>query len=281
MALVDLHLHTTASDGRLTPTQLIELVAGKGLKVVAVTDHDSTEGLAEATTAAARFQQLTLIPGIELSTDVPQSEIHVLGYYIRYQDQEFQATLKRFRDGRELRARRMVDKLATLGMPLDWERVQGFAGDGAIGRPHIALAMVERGYIKEPQEAFVRYISRNGPAYVEREKLTPPEAVRLIVQNGGVAVLAHPAELPDLDQWLTELKAAGLVGMEVFYGTYPPETLKRLKGFAEVYGLLPCGGSDYHGLGSDFEATPGDVGPSLEVVEALQARRTSLRDARG
>lgn len=281
MALVDLHLHTTASDGRLTPTQLIELVAGKGLQVVAVTDHDSTEGLAEATAAAARFPPLTLIPGIELSTDVPQNEIHVLGYHIRYRDDGFQATLRRFRDGRELRARRMVDKLAALGMPLDWERVQAFAGDGAIGRPHIALAMVERGYIKAPQEAFDGYIERNGPAYVEREKLTPPEAVRLIIENGGLAVLAHPAELPDLDQWLTELKAAGLVGIEVFYGAYPPETVKRLKGFAQVYGLLPCGGSDYHGLGSNFEATPGDVGPPLEVVEALRARCSSLRDAKG
>ena len=180
MAEVDLHLHTTCSDGRLTPTQLVELVAARGIVVAAITDHDSTEGLPEALKAASRFPQLTIIPGVELSTDIPGNEIHVLGYFIRYEDAAFQETLRSFRDGRVDRAREMVDKLAALGLPVDWERVCELA-QGAVGRPHIAQAMVEKGYISYPQEAFTHYIGRNGPAYAERDKMTPAEAVEYIL----------------------------------------------------------------------------------------------------
>ena len=155
-AIVDLHLHTLASDGRLSPTELINLVANRGLKVVAISDHDTTEGLAEAYQAAAAFPDLKIIPAIELSTDIPDDEIHMLGYFLQYEDEEFQGILRRFRAGRVERGRSMVEKLATLGKPVEWERVQEIAGDGSVGRPHIALAMVERGYFKEPKEAFLR-----------------------------------------------------------------------------------------------------------------------------
>lgn len=271
MVQVDLHLHTTRSDGRLSPRQLVELAAERGLKVIALTDHDSTEGLAEAMTAAARFPELTLIPGIELSTDIPGNEIHILGYFIRYTDAAFQETLRVFREGRVNRARSMVDKLAELGVPVAWERVLEIADGGAVGRPHIAQALVERGYITYPQEAFPLYIGRNGPAYTERPKLEPAEAVGLITGVGGLAVLAHPREVEDFERFLPELKEAGLSGIEVHYSSYPPEQVEKLAKIADREGLIQCGGTDYHALGTPGEVEPGSAGPPMETASALFA----------
>ncbi len=270
MAVVDLHLHTTSSDGRLSPSQLIKLLAHRELEIVAITDHDSTDGLAEALATAQSFPQLTVIPGIELSTDVPGNEIHVLGYFIRYDDARFQEVLANFRQGRRGRAERMVEKLAELGVKIDWERVQELAGDGSIGRPHVAQAMVEKGYIKYPQDAFATYIGRNGPAYVEREKLTPEDAIGLIQNQGGVAVLAHPAYIDDPEKIIEPLKDTGLVGMEAYYAKYSSETIQELVDMAARHGLLPCGGSDYHALGTPGEPLPGDMGPPRHVAERLK-----------
>lgn len=274
MPIADLHLHTTASDGRLTPTQLMELVARRGLRAVAVTDHDSTDGLAEALEAASAYPDLRVVPGIELSTDVPGNEIHVLAYYIQYTDPGVQERLARFREGRLDRARKMVEKLGKLGVEIEWDRVQAIAGEGAVGRPHLALAMVEKGYIKEPREAFDAYIGRNGPAYVEREKLTPVQAVELIRDWGGAAVIAHPGWMSDLDLTLEELKRAGLVGMEVYYAQYSPEQIGELAAVAANHGLLACGGSDYHGLGNKGEPLPGNMGPPLDTVDRLRELAT-------
>ena len=280
-AVVDLHLHTTASDGRLSPTELVRLVASQGLRVVSITDHDTTEGLAEVYQAAREFPNLRIIPGIEFSTDIPGDEIHMLGYFIQYEEEQFQEVLRRFRHGRLERARLMVEKLATLGIQVEWERVREIAGDGSVGRPHIALAMVEKGYIQEPREAFVEYLGRNGLAYVEREKMGPTEAVRILAQVGGVAVLAHPSQLSSMDARIEELKAAGLVGMEVYYAQYSPETVQYLAEVAARHDLIPCGGSDYHGLGNTGEPLPGTLGPPLETVERLeQAARKLARAAR-
>ena len=218
-ALVDLHLHTTASDGRLSPTELIRLVASQGLEQVSISDHDTTEGLAEAYRAAEEFPGLRIIPGIELSTDVPGDEIHMLGYFIHYEDQQFQEVLRSFRVGRLERGRLIVEKLATLGVYVKWGRVLEIAGDGAVGRPHIALAMVEKGYCKEPREAFPQYLGRNGLAYVERKKMTPAEAVQMLSSVGGAPVLAHPAYLSDMELRIAELKPVGLVGMEDYANT--------------------------------------------------------------
>ena len=267
--LVDLHLHTLASDGRLTPTQLVDLIASKGVTVAAISDHDTTDGIAEAVRAAAAHPNLEIIPAIELSTDIPGDEIHMLGYFLQYEDEEFQAILRRFREGRLERGKMMVEKLAALGKPVDWEKVQEIAGDGSVGRPHIALAMVEAGYFKEPKEAFYEYLGRNGLAYAEREKMTPEEGVEMLAKVGGSAVLAHPANLEDLDTKVAQLKEAGLVGMEVHYAMYSEETIQRLLEVANRHGLIPCGGSDYHGLGNTGEQEPGILGPPMETVERL------------
>jgi predicted metal-dependent phosphoesterase TrpH len=277
---VDLHLHTTASDGRLSPTELVRLAARQGLKQVSISDHDTTEGLAEAFQEAKNHDGLRIIPGIELSTDIPGDEIHMLGYMVQYENEEFQDILSRFRSARVGRAREMVEKLAALGVVLDWERVQEIAGEGAVGRPHIALAMVERGYCKEPKDAFPEYLGRNGLAYVERAKLTPREAVEMLRKVGGVPVLAHPAYMVDLEANLADLKAAGLIGMEVYYAKFRPDTIQHLRALADRYDLIPCGGSDYHGLGNEDDALPGTMGPPISTVERLEEAAFSLTQAR-
>ena len=276
-AEVDLHLHTLASDGRLTPTELIELVSRQGLKTVAVTDHDTTDGLKEAYEAASEFPDLRVIPGIELSADVPGDEVHVLGYFIDPDDSDLQVQLTRFREGRVDRARTMVEKLAQHGIHVEWERVQHFAGDGAVGRPHIALALVEAGYCREPKDAFPEYLGRNGLAYVERVKLTPEEAVGMIRKAGGVAVLAHPAYMNDMEMGISNLSGIGLAGMEVHYAKYRDDTIRQLARLARQYDLIPCGGSDYHGLGNSDECLPGENGPPMHTVERLEAAAEETR----
>ncbi|MBI2867424.1 MAG: PHP domain-containing protein [Chloroflexi bacterium] len=274
--LVDLHMHTSESDGRLSPEELVDLVGQTTLEYIAITDHDSTLAIDRAKEAARKYPSLTVIPGVEMSTDVEGGEMHLLGYFVDRHNEEFQQILADLRQGREVRAKKMVERLASLGMPVSWERVKELADGGAIGRPHIAQALVEKGYLATPQEAFHNYIGRNGPAYVEREKLTPEDAVRLIVRMEGLPVLAHPGDTPDLDSLLGSLKTAGLVGMEVYYGSYPRETVERLAATARRHGLVPCGGSDFHGLGYFDEAKPGAVGPPrasvLRLMELVKVR---------
>jgi predicted metal-dependent phosphoesterase TrpH len=270
--LADLHLHTTASDGRLTPTQLVRLCVQRGLRAMAITDHDTTDGLAEAREEAARHPSLLLIPGVEFSTDVPDDELHFLGYFLSEDDDAVQDLLRRLRRGRLERARRIVERLRSFGMDISWERVLAIAGGSpSVGRPHIAQAMLEKGYVTSLKEAFHRWIGRQGPAYVEREKLSPAETVRFIVQRGGVAVLAHPRDIRNLTPWLGELKEAGLAGMEVYYGDYTPEEVAALFALARRYDLIPTGGSDYHAFGTPGEVEPGSVGPPWETVERLLA----------
>ena len=275
-AEIDLHLHTTASDGRLSPAELVKLVAERGLKQISVSDHDTTEGLAEAYEEVKRHPGLRLIPGIELSTDIPGDEVHMLGYFIQYENKEFQETLLGFRKGRVDRAKEMVSRLASLGIVVEWERVQEIAGEGSVGRPHIALAMVERGYCKEPKEAFPEYLGRNGLAYVERAKMTPEEGVQIIRNVGGVPVLAHPAYMEDIDSNIVSLKAVGLMGMEVYYAKFSPETVKKLERLADKYELIPCGGSDYHALGNADDILPGLTGPPESTVELLEEPAKNL-----
>jgi predicted metal-dependent phosphoesterase TrpH len=282
MSEVDLHLHTTCSDGTLTPAQLVRLCAERGLKTIAVSDHDSTDGLPDALEAARAFPGLTVIPGVELSTDVPGAEVHLLGYFVDYEDAALQRTLEGLRTGREARARGMVERLNEMGLEVLWERVSELSAGGAIGRPHIAQAMVDAGHVRYPREAFDRYIGRNGSAYVERSKLTPVEAIRILTDNGAVPVIAHPTYITSeagrdgevkLKATLEELCAAGLVGMEVYYGDYTPDQVAYLAGLAEELGLVPCGGSDYHASGNPNEPEPGTVGPPMETVLALESHR--------
>ncbi len=264
----DLHLHTTASDGRLSPAEIVRIAGMKGLDVIAITDHDTTDGVLPALKAAEAYPSLMVIPGIEISTDVPDGEVHILGYFIDCQDQELQEVLLRLKNSRLERAQAMVSKLSELGIHIDWGRVQEFVQGDSVGRPHIAEAMLEKGYITSIREAFTKYIGYDGPAYVKRERIIPAEAVALVARVGGVPVLAHPRDIDDLDGFIDGLKGAGLMGLEVYYGGYLPREVERLEDVARRHGLIPSGGSDYHGL-SDDETPIGGVLVPQDSIERL------------
>jgi hypothetical protein len=267
----DLHTHSTYSDGSLTPTELIERAVGRGLEVLALTDHDCADGIAEAMEAAQKHPRVLFIPGVELSTDLPREEVHVLGYFLDWQNPRFQDRLARLRRSRMERGQKMLTKLKHLGIDVSWQRVKEIAGDGAVGRPHIALAMLEAGHISSLEEGFDRYLGRNGPAYVEREKITPAEAVQLVTETSGLPVLAHPRDLQNIESLLVELKAAGLIGIEVYYQDYDHQAIERLLAIARQHDLLPLGGSDFHGIGGAHERDLGDIPLPFEPVEQLIA----------
>ncbi|MDO9333281.1 MAG: PHP domain-containing protein [Dehalococcoidales bacterium] len=271
MAKVDLHIHTTASDGKCTPSEIVRKAAELGLGVIAITDHDTVEGIPAALETAKNYPALRVIPGVELSTDIPKGEIHILGYFIDYTDEEFRASLETMRNSRVERARKMVENLSRLGIRLEWRRVQEIAGGGAFGRPHIAQAMLEKGYISSFQDAFRNYIGHGGPAYVERDKLTPVEAVKLILKADGLPVLAHPLTAGDVEGTIVELKAVGLVGMEVYYASYSFEDINPLRGLAYQHGLIATGGTDYHGIDETAETMIGGADVPARAAEQLVA----------
>jgi len=271
MSEVDLHIHSTASDGRLSPAEIVHTSVELGLTVIALTDHDTVDGIAPALAEAKAFPWLKVIPGVEISTDTPTDAVHVLGYFIDYTDHELRTSLERMRNSRQQRAQRMIAKLGNLGIPIEWQRVQKIAGSGSVGRPHLAQAMLEKGYITSIKEAFTKYISRSGPAYVERDKMTPQEAVELILRSNGLPVLAHPLFISDPEKLVVELKAAGLVGIEAYYDNYTADEIDRLVSLANKYNLIASGGSDFHGLDAATETMIGGADVPIEVVEQLIA----------
>ncbi len=271
MAGVDLHVHSTVSDGRLSPADIVYKAVELGVTIIALADHDSVDGIAPAPAAAEAFPQLKVIPAVEISTDVAQGEVHVLGYFIDYTDHKLGAKLERFRNSREERAQGMIDKLRGFGINIDWQRVQEIAGSGSIGRPHIAQAMLEKGYIGSFKEAFDRYISRNGPAYVEREKMTPSEAVELILQAKGLPLLAHPFTVNAPETMVAELVTAGLVGIETYYAGHTDSEINKLLVLAAKHNLIATGGTDFHGLDIDTDTVIGGVDVPVESAERLIA----------
>ncbi len=274
----DLHLHTTASDGRLEPKEIVSLAISVGLDAIAVTDHDTIDGVVPALDAASTSHLIKVIPGVEISTDVARGEVHILGYFIDYTNKKLAATLQKLRDSRRERARKMVTKMGDLGMKIDWQRVNELAQGGTVGRPHISQALLEKGYVHSEKEAFDKYIGRNGPAYVERYKLLPIEVVKMILDAQGLPVLAHPADIAGLEELVPKLKAVGLVGMEVYYRDYDSEIVARLARIAKQYDLITTGGTDYHAFGDGLEVyIGGTISPARSVEQLFaQASKRSL-----
>lgn len=269
---VDLHTHSTASDGLYPPETLVALARDAGLRVIGLADHDTTDGLALAMAAGDRLG-VTVIPAIEINTDLQgqRAEAHVLGYFIDFEQPEFQRALTTLREARALRGQRMVQRLRDLGLDVTWERVRELA-DGAVGRPHVARALLEKGYVSSVSDAFDRYIGPGRPAYIPRYKLTPQDAVRLIRSVRGVPVLAHPAYISGLeDELVPALVSAGLQGLECYYGQYDAATVERLLRIADTHGLIPTGGSDYHGPNMHPTPLGGRYVPPV-VVERLRAQ---------
>lgn len=263
----DLHTHSNASDGLLAPAGLILRAAERGLSVVALTDHDTTAGLGEAMQAGERLG-LRVVKGIELSTAVEHGQLHLLGYGIDPDDEALATTLAALRLSRESRAAKIVARLRELGMPLRSETLRPNRPGESIGRPHIARALVDAGYVASVADAFEHFIGDDGPAYVATRRLTPEEAVRLVIEAGGLAVLAHPLSAPDHVERLPGLIAAGLAGLEVYYGEYDAEQVRQLERLASDLDVLATGGSDYHGDDGRDERMLG----SVELPHGVLAR---------
>lgn len=274
---VDLHTHSTASDGTSSPADLVALAKRRGIATLALTDHDSTTGLAEAIEAGIRHD-VTIVPGVELGAHVDAGELHLLGYFIDQTNADFQRTLSGLREGRQRRAERMVEQLNAVGVAVDLAAVRRLAGDGAIGRAHIARVLVESGQAGSVNDAFDRYLSRGRPGYVERPRLLPADAVRLVLRAGGVPVLAHPFTVADLETTLDDLAAAGLAGLEVYYSAYSADQQAELRQLADRRRLLATGGSDFHGLGEREGAELGSAPVPPDTVDRL--RRLAGRHSR-
>lgn len=270
---IELHCHSTASDGRLTPTQLIELARDRDVTTLALTDHDTLRGVAEAASAGVQCG-VRVIPGIEISSLFEASrEAHVLGYGMRPSDEATRATIDSLQPLRVSRARAILTKLDALGAPVSFEAVAALAGDGMIGRPHIARALVAAGHVPDFQTAFDRFLAEGEPAFVPNDALTPAQAVELIHAAHGVAVLAHPCIfMGRFEALFTSMLEAGLDGIEVFHPENPPDARPALLERARRHGLLVTGGSDFHGLSSDGDAYLGCASLPIDAFAALDAK---------
>lgn len=279
MNQVDLHTHTTASDGAFTPAQLVYRASRLGLTVMSVTDHDTVAGVREAQAAGASLG-VEVIPGVEINTDVPSAEVHVLGYFVDPDHAELNEQLATIREGRVARARSMAEVLTAMGAPVDFERILQIAGEGSVGRPHVAQALLEAGHVTSYGQAFEKYIGRNSPAYVERTRFSPGQACALIRRAGGLPVLAHPVFFDqygmikarfDETSLLPEMLAAGLAGIEVYYPGYDAVTIEWLLKLARQHGLLATGGTDFHNIRPN-EPDLGGVYVPMKVVRRLKER---------
>lgn len=263
----ELHAHTHYSDGQLSPAALVARAIEVDVETLAITDHDTVDGIAEALDAAP--EGFTIVPGIELSSTMDGLDVHILGYHLRHEDAGLRARLEGFREERRERARAIIGRLAELGAPVDAAEVLASAGPGVVGRPHVAQALLRAGHVRGMDEAFQRYLGLHASAYVPRPAFGSEEAVRLIRAAGGCAVLAHPSQQTTVAM-LERLAAAGLAGVEVWHPVHGSAVQRRWHAEAERLGLLACGGSDFHGplRGADLGSQPVPRG----VLEQLRER---------
>ena len=277
MSRADLHLHTYYSDGTESPRRVVEMAKQAGLSAIAITDHDILAGLPEAAEAAAEHG-IELIPGLEMSSSEAGHEVHMLGFYVDITHAPFQQTLAEQRERRIRRAHKMVEKLRALGMNVTAEDVFSSAKEqGAVGRPHVAQALLNRGYVSTLKEAFDRFIGNNGPAFIPGSPTKTADAIRSIREAGGIPVLAHPIYLKD-DTLIERFVQDGLVGLEVYHSSHTPEQIQRYEALADKLGLLRTGGTDYHGSAKEGVAI-GLVSVPYELVEALKRWKRSRATA--
>jgi predicted metal-dependent phosphoesterase TrpH len=272
---VDLHIHSTASDGTLTPSEVVRLALERGMAVIALTDHDTLAGVSEAQAAAAGTG-LEVIAGVEINAEADgtpgdEAALHILGFYVDPHHPPLNEKLRAVRNARLERARRMIERLRELGVELAWEEVEALAGGESVGRPHVARALLNAGHVKTVQEAFDRFIGPGRPAHVPRLRLTPAETVQAIVAASGVPVLAHPAHSGSaVIERIPELVGCGLRGLEVYYPYHSPEEVDMLLGLCREHGLIATGGTDFHGPDSEEGAPLGSVYVPLACAEQLR-----------
>ena len=248
--IIDLHSHTTYSDGSSSPHELVSLAAEAGARALAITDHDTVAGLAEGR-AAARAAGVEFIDGIEISAEYSPGTMHILGYYIDAESEALLSTLEELRDARDNRNPKIASRLQALGIDISYDEVQALAGNEVVGRPHFARVLLEKGYVESIQDAFNRFLGKGAAAYEEKKRLSPEESIELIHRAGGVAVLAHPYQLKlsaaDTDAMLGKLAGMGLDGVEAIYSRHSKADRDLYSEMAARHGLLVTGGSDYHG----------------------------------
>ncbi|MCR5500730.1 MAG: PHP domain-containing protein, partial [Acetatifactor sp.] len=279
MNMVDLHVHSTRSDGSYTPAELVRYAVEKGLRAFALTDHDTTEGIAEAM-EAAKGRSVEVIPGIEFSTEYEGKDIHIVGLYIDYEGEEFQKYLSDFQHSRDVRNHKMCARLQEYGVPVTYEALQAEYPEAILTRAHYAKYLWQKGYVGSMREAFDRYIGDHAPCFLPREKVTPSQAVNLILRSGGVPVLAHPIlyhmSEERLEKLVQTLKKDGLVAIEAIYSTYTAGEEQQIRKLAARYRLLISGGSDFHGTtkpGLDLAVGYGNLKIPYEILEKIQAFR--------
>lgn len=275
--MIDLHTHSTVSDGTDPPAAIPVLAAAAGCSAVALTDHDRLDGLADAATAAAEVG-VRLIPGCEISCP-HAGTLHLLVYFVEAGEGPLQDELVRLQQARDERNVVMAERLASLGLPITYEEIEAEAGGIGIGRPHAAAVLVRKGLVTSINDAFDRYLAKGKPGYVEKERLDVTTAVRLARASGGVAVVAHPLSLglapAELESTIAELAELGVAGIEAVYGRYSPDERATLTSLADRHGLVATGGSDYHGAYKpDLQVGvgTGDLKVPDDAVERLQAR---------
>jgi predicted metal-dependent phosphoesterase TrpH len=280
MSLIDLHTHSSASDGSYAPAEVVRLAKEGGLRAIALTDHDTIDGVAEAVAAGDKLG-MEVIPGVEISAQFPGGSMHVLGYFIDYTNGLLDKRLAVLKQARLDRNPQIIAKLNALGIPLTMEQVIKVSGGGQVGRPHIARALMEAGYVSAIQEAFDKYLRSGAPAHVNKFRFPPPEAINMIREAGGVPVLSHPFTLGlgsvyALKNTLVELQGLGLAGVEVYYSEHTQEQEALYLKLARELGLLVTGGSDFHGLNKP-EVTLGNIRSrdrlTYDLVTALKAWR--------
>lgn len=272
---VDLHTHTIFSDGLFSPEELVAEAGNRNLSAVAITDHDSV-GAIERAIAAGKQHGVEIVPGVEMSCNADGIDVHMLGYYLDYQAQDVLGFFENVRLHREERARKMIEKLEELDVKVPMERVMAAAQGGAVGRPHVAQAMVEAGAVPNVEQAFRRYISYEGPAYVPKMKLTPGEAIGFIKQHNGVAVIAHPATYRN-DNAVYSAIAAGVDGIEVWHPDHGPRETSRYNEIAQKNRLLMTGGSDCHGGRKYNHVFLGEIPIPYRYLAALKCRSRAIR----
>lgn len=265
----DLHSHTQCSDGELTPTELVQLAARQGVTVLALSDHDTFEGLAEAQSVGETLG-VEVISAIELSAAHDNRDFHILAYFVRDQ-QVLQPVLDDIAASRRTRARKIVERLAELGVQIEWEAVQKRALGSVIGRPHIAAELVEQGHVSTFSGAFNKWLGDGRPAHIEKSTVTLDEGIRLLVQAGGVPVLAHPGTYNCDEALLDDMARVGLQGLEVWHPQNDAPTCERYLQWVEARGMIATGGSDFHRL-NEGGVLPGDVGLTPERLAALRSR---------
>lgn len=270
--IADLHIHSTASDGRLSPREIVNQAMRVGLSHIAITDHDTVAAHKELRRAVALDQAVSkpaIIPGIEFSTDLPKHEVHILGYYIDIDNSKLSSQLEVILNDRLQRSKVMVDKLNKLGYLIDYSRVLAIAGPAkSVGRPHIAKALVEKKYFETVAKAFEQVLAKNGPAYVPHYKLTPEQVISLIEQAGGIAILAHPGLIGD-DDLVMDLIKSGIHGLEVYHPEHDQAMTRRYLSIADKYNLKITGGSDFHAIPGRYPEELGSFTISTAIVDAL------------